>query len=206
VSVITTVYNRVESLERCLNSVNRLRSSHWEQVVVADAPDDATLSQLKLVVEKYDRSASRRTFATLHNRSNNWGITPAAIGLQLIRGKYVCFLSDDNCYLPDHFDPLVSVLESAPKVGFVYSSCLYAGYLTLRCPTPQPGGIDLGQPLFRRELFDRFLNGTLPFREYAWDWHMIQQFLKSGVQWQHIDKPTFVFRSEKYPKLRVTSR
>lgn len=206
VSVITTVYNRVEALERCLHSVNKLRYPHWEQVIVADAPDGTTLNRLKRVVENYDRSASRRTFATLQDRSNNWGITPGAIGLHLIRGKYVCFLSDDNCYLPDHFDPLVSALESTPTIGFVYSSCLYAGFLMLRCSTPQPGGIDLGQPLFRRELFDRFLNGGLPFREYAWDWHMIHHFLKNGVQFKHIDKPTFVFRSEKYPKLRVASR
>jgi hypothetical protein len=116
----------------------------------------------------------------------------------------VCFLSDDNCYLPDHLDPLAATLETEPGLGFVYSSCLYDGRLTLKWSPPRPGRIDLGQPLFRRELFDWYLNGTLPFREHSWDWQMIDHFMRNGVRWKHINKPTFVFRSEKYPDLTGT--
>ena len=42
------------------------------------------------------------------------------------------------------------------------------------------GQIHLGQPLFRRDLFDRYLGGTLPFYEYGWDWRMIEIFLRTG--------------------------
>jgi hypothetical protein len=71
----------------------------------------------------------------------------------------------------------------------------------LRTSAPTPGKIDLGQPLFRRELFDRYLGGTLPFREFVWDWKMIEAFLQHGVRWRHVDDATFVFRLANYPHL-----
>ena len=51
------------------------------------------------------------------------------MGLHLARGRYVCFLSDDNGYMPDHLDPLVEALDHDSNIGFVYSSCQYAGRL-----------------------------------------------------------------------------
>ena len=119
----------------------------------------------------------------------------------MARGKYVCFLSDDNGYKPTHFNRLVQTLEGDPGLGFVYSSCLYDGRLTLSAAVPRPGRIDLGQPLFRRELFDKYLGGTLPFREYGWDWRMIERFMRYGVRWQHLNEDTFLFRLAKYPHL-----
>jgi hypothetical protein len=121
--------------------------------------------------------------------------------LNLARGKYVCFLSDDNGYTPDHLGPLVETLESDQHLGFAYSSCLYDGRLDLKFAPPQCGRIDLGQPLFRRELFNLYLNGVLPFRELAWDWKMIERFICSGVRWRHINRHTFIFRLMKYPHL-----
>jgi glycosyltransferase involved in cell wall biosynthesis len=139
-------------------------------------------------------------FASLEQRRSDWGISPASIGLSLARGEYVCFLSDDNGYAPGHFDELVPTLDHDSDLGFVYSSCLYDGKWVLNDSHPAWGKIDLGQPLFRRDLFDRYLGGTLPFYEYGWDWRMIDIFLRNRVQWKHIDRPTFIFRLAKYPE------
>ena len=87
---------------------------------------------------------------TLPHRTNNWGVGPAEVGLRAAVGRYVCFLSDDNAYLPDHFEPLVAALDADPGLAFVYSSCLYAGRTILRDAPPTGARIDLGQPLFRR--------------------------------------------------------
>jgi hypothetical protein len=70
----------------------------------------------------------------------------------------------------------------------------------LRHPVPAPARIDLGQPLFRRELFRRHLGDTLPFAEMAWDWRMIERLLQAGVRWEHIDQASFVFRLAEYPQ------
>lgn len=192
VSIITTVYDRVNNLADCLKSVQQLQYRNLEHIIVSDHPPEPVVACIQRLVKAEAIGAS--TYADLNERANNWGIAPASAGLHLARGKYVCFLSDDNGYTPDHFEPLINVLDQNGDVAFAYSSCQYAGRLVLRNPTPLPGGIDLGQPLFRKEIFDRYLPGRLPFDMMAWDWHMIQTFMQHGLRWQHVDRPTFLFR------------
>lgn len=191
VSIITTVYDRMDCLEDCLRSVSHLHYRDFEQIVVSDDPPDHIVDRIKDLVETASGSIS---YANLNTRFNNWGIAPASVGLHLARGRYVCFLSDDNGYTPDHLGPLVEALERESAISFAYSSCQYAGRHVLRCATPRPGGIDLGQPLFRKEIFDRYMPGLLPFDMMAWDWHMIEAFMRQGLRWRHIDRPSFLFR------------
>jgi hypothetical protein len=191
VSIITTVYDRMDCLEDCLRSVSHLQYRDFEQIVVSDHPPDTIVDRIKDLVETASGSIS---YANLNARFNNWGIAPASVGLHLARGRYVCFLSDDNGYTPDHLGPLVEALERESAISFAYSSCQYAGRHVLRGATPRPGGIDLGQPLFRKEIFDRYMPGLLPFDMMAWDWHMIEAFMRRGLRWRHIDRPSFLFR------------
>mgnify|MGYP003288431225 CR=1 FL=1 len=192
VSIITTIYDRVNLLAGCLQTVRELVYRDFEHIIVSDHPPEEVVSSIGSLVK--GETTPSLTYADLNARTNNWGIAPASVGLHLARGRYVCFLSDDNGYTPDHFDPLVSVLEQHSDIAFVYSSCQYAGRFVLRNSTPLPGGIDLGQPLFRKEIFDRYLPGLLPFDMMAWDWHMIETFMRHGLRWHHVDRPTFLFR------------
>jgi glycosyltransferase involved in cell wall biosynthesis len=199
VSIVTTVYDRVECLRRCIRSVKGLAWRDYEHIIVSDAPEAPVVGEIARLVEAEDDG--RVSYFNLTRRFNNWGIAPAAAGLKRARGELVCFLSDDNGYLPEHLSMLVKALERDPALGFVYSSCLYAGRLVLRHPVPRPGGIDLGQPLFRRELFDRHLDGGLPFDVFGWDWALVEALIKRGVRWRHVDRASFVFRLANYPQL-----
>ena len=204
VSIVTTVYDRVDCLRRCLDSVRALRYRDWEHIVVADAPPLHVLDGLRSAVA--DRDHGRVLLATVRRRFNDWGIGPAAAGLRRARGAYVCFLSDDNGYTPDHLDALVHALDTDAGLGFAYSSCRYDGRFVLNHPVPRPGAIDLGQPLFRRELFARYLGDTLPFEVAAWDWHLIETFMRRGVRWRHVNRPSFLFRLAKYPEFVAGAR
>ena len=206
VTILTTVYDRVSCLEACLQSVQALTFESYEHVLVCDAPPVKIMRQLRSLVESNFDGRHRLRFASLRKRANDWGISPASAGLSLAKGKYVCFLSDDNGYETGHFEKLVSALDSDPGLGFAYSGCLYDGRVTLNHAPPSYGRIDLGQPLFRRELFERHFDGKLPFRELAWDWKMIQFFLQNRVRWKHIAEATFIFRLAKYPHLMPAAR
>jgi glycosyltransferase involved in cell wall biosynthesis len=198
VSIVTTVYDRVACLARCLRAMTHNAWTDYEQIVVSDAPPAAVEAEIAALVEQ---AGLRVRHVPLAHRTNNWGITPAETGLRAARGTYVCFLSDDNAYLPQHFFPLVAALEADPSLAFVYSSCLYAGRKELRSAPPVGAGIDLGQPLFRRAVLRDTFRDTIPFHEHAWDWRMIQTLLAQGARWQHVDEPSFVFRLEAYPAL-----
>jgi hypothetical protein len=201
VSIVTTVYDRVECLADCISSVQRLEHRDYEHVIVSDCPPAAVVDQIAALV----RSAAdpRISYLNLPSRHNNWGIAPAAVGLRQARGEYVCFLSDDNGYTPEHVGTLVQTLDRDRSLGFVYSSCRYAGRLTLRHPRPAPARIDLGQPMFRRSLFTEHLDDDLPFEMMAWDWALIDTFVQRGVRWKHVDVLSFIFRLAQYQHLRV---
>lgn len=198
VSVVTTVYDRVACLTRCLRSVGRSELTDLEQVVVSDAPPTNVLIELEQVI---DAAAHHVRHLDLPRRTNDWGASPAYAGLLAARGEYVCFLSDDNAYLPTHFGPLVAALDADPALGFAYSSCLYKGTDVLNYPVKACGSLDLGQPLFRRSVLLAHHPHGFDFNTYAWDWLMISRLLNAGVRWQHVDQNTFIFRLEAYPKL-----
>lgn len=198
-SIITTVYDRAECLRHCIASVRRLAFRDYEHLIVADHPPPEVIERIRAIVARADDP--RLGLYNLRQRRNNWGIAPAAAGLRRARGEFVSFLSDDNGYLPDHVEPLVRALDRDPGLGFVYSSCQYDGRLVLAHPVPRPGRIDLGQPMFRRELFELHLNDDLPFDMMAWDWHLVDTLMRRGVRWRHVDRPSFIFRLAKYPQL-----
>jgi glycosyl transferase family 1/glycosyl transferase family 2 len=199
VSIVTTVYDRVECLERCLRSVNALAYKNIEQIVVSDAPPPQVTAAIASAVRAHDRGHLR--YFNLAQRHENWGIAPAEVGLRRSTGELVCFLSDDNGYTPEHVGTLLNALDRDPGLGFVYSSCRYAGRLVLSHPVPAPARIDLGQPMFRRELFARFFDNRLPFDMMAWDWALINSLVQQGVRWQHVNVPSFIFRLAAYPHL-----
>jgi glycosyltransferase involved in cell wall biosynthesis len=197
VSIITTVYDRVDCLRRCLRSVQKLVYRDVEQIIVSDAPPAAIADDISRLCESFGVK-----HYNLPVRTNDWGVSPAMAGLRAAVGEFVCFLSDDNAYLPDHFGPLVAAFDADPGLGFVYSSCLYDGRKQLRFVPPVGAGIDLGQPLFRRSVLAAYVGDTVPFQGiFSWDWELINALMAQGVRWQHVDAMTFVFRLEAYPHL-----
>lgn len=200
-SIVTTVYDRTQCLHRCIDSVGALAFRDYEHLIVADHPPPEVLASIGGIVARADDP--RIGLYDLRKRHNNWGIAPAAAGLRRARGEFVAFLSDDNGYLPDHMGALIRTLDRDPALGFVSSSCQYDGRLVLAHAVPRPGRIDLGQLLFRRELFELHLNDDLPFDMMAWDWHLVDRLMRCGVRWRHVDRPSFIFRLAKYPHLMV---
>lgn len=199
VSVITTVYDRVECLRRCLRAMQHSQWTDWEQIIVSDCPGQKVEGQITTLVRGQDDPRVR--YLARASRANDWGIAPATDGLHESQGEYVCFLSDDNAFLPDHLARLVPALDADPTLGFVYSSCLYAGRRVLRVAPPKPAQIDLGQPLFRRSVLRDVVHDTIPYKLHAWDWHLIQHLMQHGVRWQHLDTPSFIFKLAAYPNL-----
>lgn len=197
VSIVTTVYDRVHCLRRCLRSVQHLAYRQIEQIVVSDDPPEEYLTEIVALCAEF-----RVQHINLPRRRNDWGISPAMTGLRAARGEFVCFLSDDNAYLPNHFGPLLAAFDADPGLGFVYSSCLYAGRKELRLSPPVGTGIDLGQPLFRRDVVTAYIGDKVPFSgEFAWDWELIHALMQRGVRWHHVDEASFVFRLDCYPRI-----
>jgi GT2 family glycosyltransferase len=103
VSVIVPTYNRPERLAEALASINAQTFQDFEIIVIDDGEMD-----VETVVQAHN-AAGRVTYIK-HDR--NRGLAAARnTGIRAAKGKYVAYLDDDDRYLPDHLETLVSFLE-----------------------------------------------------------------------------------------------
>jgi spore maturation protein CgeB len=205
VSIVTMAYDQTGCLSRCIRSVQGLHLRDYEHIIVTDNPPELVVREIAGLIADVDSDDLRISYANLKTRRSDWGIGCAAAGLRLARGRYVCFLLDRNAYLPGHFAGLLPVIENDSDIGFVYSSCLYDGRRILNSSQPGGGEIDLGQPLFRRSLFEQHFENELPFRGFGWDWRMIERLISLGVRFRHVDEPTFIYGLCRYPNFIPTN-
>lgn len=118
VSVLVPTYNRRRYLLVALSSAVHQNYSNLEIFVIRDGGEDVSD-----VVESFNDP--RIIFI---NRNEHRGL---AFGLNealgRAKGKYVCYLGDDDLYYPHHVSTLVNALENQTDCGVAYSD-LYKTY------------------------------------------------------------------------------
>ncbi len=103
VSVIVPTFNRPDRLREALESVLAQTYQDFEIIVVNDGTSD-----IRPVLDALH--AGGRITSITHDR--NRGLAAARnSGLRAAKGKYVAYLDDDDRYLPDHLETLVTFLE-----------------------------------------------------------------------------------------------
>ncbi len=117
VSVIIPTFNRPEMLIEAIDSILTQSFDDFEIIVVNDAGE---LVENKIV----DRDDRNRIVYIRHN--NNRGLAAARnTGLLLAKGEYISYLDDDDIFLPNHLELLVSELQKG-EVKVVYSDAYRA--------------------------------------------------------------------------------
>ena len=144
VSVLIPTYNRPMYLRAALESVVRQDYGNLEIFVIRDGGED-----VRDVVESFDD-----TRIVFIDRRANRGI-PFTLneGLARARGKYICYLGDDDLYYSHHVCTLVNALENDADCGVAYGD-LYRTYCRI-----QPDGSReiLSKVLEVSRDFDRFV-------------------------------------------------
>jgi glycosyltransferase involved in cell wall biosynthesis len=112
VSVIIPTFNRGDLLIRALDSLSKQTYSNWEAIVVNDGGASVYIDN-----ELYDSRIK-----TI-NLGGNFGQASARnIALKIATGEMICFLDDDDVYLPNHLNTIQNGLKSA---NFVYTLAEY---------------------------------------------------------------------------------
>jgi len=112
VSVVITTHNRCDRLPRAVESVLKQSLAERELIVVDDASTDATPA----VVRRYEARGWLRGLRIEESRGANHA---RAAGLRAASGRYVAFLDDDDCWLPEKLARQVQVLDSRSDVALV---------------------------------------------------------------------------------------
>lgn len=104
VSVIVPVYNVEAYLENCLESISNQTEKNIEIIVVDDGSPDKSGE----IAEKYQLKDSR--VKVIHKK--NGGLSDARnSGLDVAKGKYICFIDSDDWIEHDYIELLIEGIE-----------------------------------------------------------------------------------------------
>ncbi len=154
-SIVLTTYNRPAMLQDALRSVAAQTLSDFEVILVNDhgEPVEALLKDFDFPL-------------TYIYKGTNQGLSAARnTGLALARGRYVCYLDDDDMYLPDHLAVLAKTFESHPE-AVIYTGVEYA---TEEVVDNERRVLTRSQP-YRHEQFDKerlFIQNYIPVNTWA---------------------------------------
>ena len=104
VTIIIPIYNREQTLERCLCSVIRQTYSHLEILAI----DDGSTDHSRIILDKYEKKDSR--LRVVHKE--NSGVSESRnIGLQMAKGDFVQFVDADDWLTRDATALLLQAME-----------------------------------------------------------------------------------------------
>jgi hypothetical protein len=177
VTVITAAYRR--PIQPVIDSVREQSYPNIEHLVVVDDHVLVTCEGAKVV------HLGRNWQAV----AEHWGAIPRAVGGYLAHGELVCYLDDDNAYLPHHVETLVWLLltEDADCVASAQRRDDVAGGVLT--PALEYGRIDTSMVMHRVELL-----GTETWKAagYASDWDLFSRW--KNYRWAFTDEVTSLFR------------
>ena len=131
VSVVIPVYNRENTIERCLQSVYKQTYTNMEIVVVDDGSTDKTVSIVKSIAEKDNR-------VKLYELGANSGVANARnFGIDQCHGKYIAFQDSDDEWLVNKLRIQMQMLHEK-KADIVFGAfCLNLNGNKYKVPAPQ---------------------------------------------------------------------
>lgn len=190
ISVITSTYNRVERLKKCIKSVQDQTYTDYEHIIVDDHSTDGT----QAVVANY---RDDKIVYVRRTRNSGCDTKPKNEGIKVAKGKYIAFLDDDNTYRPDHLQALVNVLEANPSIAMVYAD----RWITDQTGTLQPqigvfhdfdpylllerNYIDTSDVLIRKEVLEYVGGFDERYKKYV-DWNLWVRLVKAGFTFARV--------------------
>ncbi|SMC23452.1 Glycosyltransferase, GT2 family [Andreprevotia lacus DSM 23236] len=116
-SVIITTYNRPDMLRDAIASVAQQTCRDFELLLVNDhgAPVEDVLAEFADLPITYVRQGKNRGLSAARNTA-----------LRIARGRFVCYLDDDDLMLPDHLETLRQGIQADDNAVY-YTDAWYVG-------------------------------------------------------------------------------
>ena len=112
VSVVIPTYNRINLLERAVNSVIRQTKNAFEIIVVDDGSDD---NSSEMVKQKFG--------SVILVRQENCGVSAARNrGIEISKGDWIALLDSDDEWKPNKLEKQINALSEDPDCFFCYTN------------------------------------------------------------------------------------
>lgn len=105
ISVVVPLYNKEETIERCVRSVLRQRLRDFELIIIDDASTDNSLHK----VRNFDDSRIR-----LYTKENGGAASARNLGILKSKFDYVAFLDADDEWEDNHLEIVYALYRAAP--------------------------------------------------------------------------------------------
>lgn len=116
-SIIIPTYNRINLLEKALESVNNQTYPNYEIIIVNDNPaDERTIDKLSA---RFDKAT------VIHHTHTRGGNAARNSGILSSDGELIAFLDDDDIWLPEKLSEHLEAHTQQPDAGLIFSDCLY---------------------------------------------------------------------------------
>lgn len=114
ISIIVPIYNVEDFLARCIESILSQTYQNWELILVDDGSNDAS-------PQICDKFAKKNCQIKVIHKSNQ-GVSKARnSGLNIARGKYICFIDSDDVIDSCFFETLLPFIQQE-------ADCIVYGY------------------------------------------------------------------------------
>jgi glycosyltransferase involved in cell wall biosynthesis len=115
-SVIIPIYNREAKIKKAIESILNQEFQDFEIIVIDDCSSDRSCEVVLSIPDERIR--------LIKNKSNVERCETRNKGIQLTKGKYVCFLDSDDYHLPNHLQLLYQKIQkhNEPKAFFFTNS------------------------------------------------------------------------------------
>lgn len=100
VSVVVATYRRDSVLERALESLATQTHRDFEIILVDDNDDSEWNHKVATIVNRFKENHRGINFKHIENHPNQGSAKTRNIGIECADGEFVCFLDDDDIYLP----------------------------------------------------------------------------------------------------------
>lgn len=118
VTVIITTYKRnVDVISKAVNSILNQTYKNLELIIVDDSPNDYIE---RINVKNYCTSIKDKRVKYIQNEKNSGACVSRNNGINNASGEYVCFLDDDDEYLPNKIEKMLPLLIKDQETVLVY--------------------------------------------------------------------------------------
>ncbi len=183
VSIVVTLYNKQDTLQSCISSIQDQTYKNLEIILVNDASTDMTLQLCEEIAIKDSR-------IVLVDKKNNEGLSSArATGVDISHGSWILFMDGDDRMFPDLIESLM--LHSKHETDVDIVSCL-----RIFSETPEsekkPSRIgayfvDAGRNAANRIYRDKWIDTTLVCKLYR------KQFMDKFHLYHYKEKCPYMF-------------
>lgn len=113
-SVIIASYNHQDYIAETLKSLEEQTFQDFEIIIVDDGSTDKTTEVAK----------NAQSRAQIYTQENQGVVAARNRGIDLAKGKYICFVDSDDVVLPQRFAKQVALLDTDTNLGLVFADAL----------------------------------------------------------------------------------